>query len=429
MKFLVFGNINAGKSTVIESLRKQLPAWPAMQIDEFRRKHGDGTWEGDNRAMEEFCEAVAQADEAIVECTGLGPLGRKLKNKVPPKQAAILWVTAPLNVCLERVNLKDLGSVPYPPSPEPIEATIARCHAEFARGDLDDLWQDHVLWTFELQGDDDVDQAAPLALPLRQLDVMSRIVSAVQEMSEVDALIWLGSGARGTMDAKSDIDLFAWTSLAPEVLAGRVVAAVDGCRLCQTLGSKFALWFEDFTLVEITCSETLSDIDEFYRESRIRNVNRSLLKGPKVVLEHLEGASLERVHASARIYPLVEKLTYFLASLPGIMDRGDRYKYFFHANIVIHTLIQIRALTAGDDFLLHLPRHALRHVDDELARKIWFTPDADYYAHFPVLIEAVRDALRTVPALQMDTSRHVRFVEDQATRLRRDTPDGRSIFG
>ena len=62
---------------------------------------------------------------------------------------------------------------------------------------------------------------------------------------------------------------------------------------------------------------------------------------------------------------VVRGVAYFVLSLPPIARKADQYKHYFHNNIVVHNIIQLKALASGDDFLNLLPPNALRFLQPD----------------------------------------------------------------
>ena len=151
---------------------------------------------------------AANTFDAIFECTGLGPLRRKMLDALPAKEAPVLHVVAPLHTYLSRIVSKDFASTPYPPFSESLPDTIRRCHSEFERGDLQILWDDMALWTFTVDGMAEDIRRETERVPLRQLSALAAM------------------GARGELTPESDIDPFSVTNVEADRLSGLLAAAI-----------------------------------------------------------------------------------------------------------------------------------------------------------------------------------------------------------
>ena len=396
MRILVFGNINAGKSTIVSELLKVIPETPVLSIDNYRRQHGDGTHGGDVLAMDQFVRHVAESCDAIVECTGLGPLGHKLHDTLPAKEALVLHVVAPLEECLARIAKKDFALTPYPPFSEILPDTIRRCHNEFERGDLRALWDDVALWIFAINGTVSDLRSEIKLLPIRQLLALSAVVRAARAIGTIRSLVWYGSGARGELTPESDIDLFAVTDLSVDRISCLLAAAIPEVVFQDHVGTKATLRFVDRTLVEIDCSNDLSRINTFYAEARVQDHARTVLIGDDDVREHLCGLASRRVDQTPLIKSLLSECVYFVLSLPPIARKGDRYKFYFHNNIVVHNVIRLKALATGDDFLNFLPPNALCFLEPDEVGVLLYNLGDDMIAHARRLRRYLRRFIETL---------------------------------
>ena len=411
MRILVFGNINAGKSVVVSELLRRYPVTPVLSIDDYRRRYGDGTHEGDTLAMDRFVGDATATFDGIIECTGLGPLGYKLHEALPVKEVLLLHVTVPLEECLSRIDRKDFAATPYPPFSESLPDTIRRCHAEFERGDLQALWDDVALWTFPVDGTTSDLRNEIDRLPLRQLSALASVVYALRKSRRIDALVWYGSGARGELTPESDIDLFAVTAVSANELSNLLADTIPDIVFHDHIGTKVTLRFADHTLVEINCSRNMSGIDAFYVEARIQNHRRAVLIGDGDVREHLETIASRDVDRTPLADFLLSECVYFVLSLPSIASRGDQYKYYFHNNIVIHNVIRLKALASEDDFLNFLPPNALRFLEPEEVEVLSYRLGDDMVIHARGLRSYMQRLIKTLGLPDIDRARYVSYLE------------------
>ncbi|MBF9018491.1 MULTISPECIES: hypothetical protein [unclassified Oceanispirochaeta] len=131
MRIFIFGNINSGKSTLLDVLKIRYPQYSILRIDDFRRKYGKGDIESDLYAQEMFVQAVLEHENALVESTGLGPLGQRLKEAFHGLLGVILYVDTPIYLCLERIDPEKFKNTPYPVFSETLENTAhsgESCH-------------------------------------------------------------------------------------------------------------------------------------------------------------------------------------------------------------------------------------------------------------------------------------------------------------
>ena len=66
--------------------------------------------------------------------------------------------------------------------------------------------------------------------------------------------------------------------------------------------------------------------------------------------------SAGRPDPATLISEAVKRLVFFVLSLDHIAKQGDRYKFFFHNNIIIHELVRLERLIQGDVSYHYLPK-------------------------------------------------------------------------
>jgi predicted nucleotidyltransferase len=411
MRILVFGNINAGKSRVVEYVRHLVPGLPILSIDGYRKKYGDGSFDGDQRAIQQFVSDVARTTRCVVECTGLGPLGTQLHDALSEKESVVLHVITAETTCLDRIAGKDFANTPYPPFDEQLPDTIRRCHAEFARGDLEAMWSDSALWTFPLSGESSAIERDVSSLPLSQLRALAEVVRVLKDAHDVDVLVWYGSGPRGELTPESDIDLFAVTTASVVELAARLHRAISDAVFHDTIGEKITLRFASGVLVEIGCGRQLSEIDPFYAESRIPEPSSSLLIGDQHSAIHLSEVAGRPIDRGPEIRYLVSECFYFILSLPPLARKNDRYKFYFHNNIIFHNIIRLKALESGDTVANYLPADALRCLSDSEIEILTFAFNQDMPEHYRNLVDYFGAFVATLRLPLVDYEQYVRYIE------------------
>jgi len=293
MRIFVFGNINSGKTSVCSLLLKVFRDYRIYSIDDFRKQYGKGDFESDVLAQDNFVNAVAELNQEIVECTGLGPLGRKLSAACHQKGDLIIHVKTPLAICHERIKLKDFSEIPYPPFEETLENTIIRCHNEFENGDLTDLWRDRVLEIIEIDGSE-VKLSDIEALPVRMFSYLDEIVRFSHSNQDIRALILIGSLAIGELTEYSDIDLFILSKLSTDQIKQLLKETLKNPIFFDQIGNKITIRYSDNHLIEIHCVNDIEDMRIFYRESHIKSISRTILKGEKSLVVTLESFTIYR---------------------------------------------------------------------------------------------------------------------------------------
>lgn len=154
MRILVLGNINAGKTTIANALAHVLGC-PLISIDAYRVKYGKGDVESETEAQRRFIADVVATEDTIVECTGLGTLGRDLSAALKGQNGLAVIIDTPEGECLRRLGRKHFEAIPYPQSyreKESIEATIHRTQRELDNGGIFDLWRESCRGFVTLKG-------------------------------------------------------------------------------------------------------------------------------------------------------------------------------------------------------------------------------------------------------------------------------------
>lgn len=119
MKILVFGNIGSGKSTLSRVISEKLNEFELVEIDDFRKRYGDGTMEAEQVAKRNFYNAIVPEKNQIIEVMGAGDTGEALFETMQsmPEQKLVIILKTPLEECILRLKERQ-WVVPYPAPPE-----------------------------------------------------------------------------------------------------------------------------------------------------------------------------------------------------------------------------------------------------------------------------------------------------------------------
>lgn len=378
MLVLVVGNINSGKSHAVRLIQKILPEYPVLSIDEYRKKYGDGTIEAEVKTRERFVNDVAASTDAIVELSGMGPLGTMLESIIPSKRSLVIHVAEDVEVCLSRLACKDFSTIPYPTVEERLEDTIVRIDHEIKEGSLHHLWNAKCLAFITVQNDDRIDETLA-AIPFLLYEKAIRVFDRLNALPEIREIVLYGSIARGELTPYSDIDMMVTSTLS---LLEVEIALSDlkGLTYHDTPDGKITLYFGDL-LVEVVVVKQLCENAKYYAHSNITDVKGSILKGDKrtseilVEIQHQFQPDIEQIKSDT-----LKRLVFFIRSLPGIARKDDVYKYFFHVNIIIHELVCLERIARNDLHFLYLPKQVVRNTSIRLERLI-YTFGQDYAQH------------------------------------------------
>ena len=140
MKTFIFGNAGSGKTTLLKRI-KETSAIELFSIDDFRRKYGDGSINGEKLARLHFLDQVCSNKDQVIECTGIGEVALSLFRKVEQTDERILIITllVPAEICKKRLTNR-VFDVPYPKPPSEIGAFVDRTELEIQKGFIGRLW-------------------------------------------------------------------------------------------------------------------------------------------------------------------------------------------------------------------------------------------------------------------------------------------------
>ncbi|NOY08713.1 MAG: hypothetical protein GXP33_07715 [Spirochaetes bacterium] len=393
MKIFVFGNINAGKTYYSNILHELYPAYKILRIDDFRIKYGKGDIDSDIAAQDKFAEAADATSEGIIECTGLGPLGQKLAKSCTNKRDIIIHIKASPEICLDRVKNKNFSKIPYPPFEETIENTIIRCHRQLKNGALEKLWKGKIIEIIEAEGIS-ASKEEIKKIPINLYSDLDQILRFAHDSDKIDALISSGSFARGELTEFSDIDLFAITDLSTKKLQQQLKENIESIKFIDRIGNKITLRFPDQILAEINCIRHFDEIKVFYRESFTKDVGKTLLKGDKSYIKKLESAGKYcKNHFHRLAENLLSELFYFILSLNQLTEKRDRYKFYFHNNIILHNIIRLKAMDKGNYEFNYLPIDSEKYLSENEKKILFFNIKDDMKNHTLNIIHYFNDFL------------------------------------
>jgi predicted nucleotidyltransferase len=386
MLVLVVGNINSGKSHAVRLIQAILPEYPVLAIDEYRKKFGDGTIESELETRKRFVEDVACSTDAIVELSGMGPLGTMLESAIPPKRFVVVHIDEDVNVCLERVALKDFASIPYPKFEETLENTIRRINQEVHSGQLKKLWKAKNLAFFTIENNVNLKNEIE-AIPFRLYEKTILVLTRLMDMKEIREIVVYGSLARKELSIHSDVDMMVTTDLSLRELEEEL-SMLPGLSFHDTPDGKVTLYFDNW-LVEVVVVPRLEENAKYYVNSYIEDIKGSILKGNDDTLLTLMSMQ-ENFHPNVECLrqETLKRLNFFLKSLPGIAKKYDAYKYFFHTNIIIHELVRLERIVQNDLHYLYLPKQVASTTAISLQR-LAYTFEQEFEQHQRCLSEEV----------------------------------------
>ncbi|MBK9483459.1 MAG: hypothetical protein IPO02_16105 [Bacteroidetes bacterium] len=115
MKLLLFGNVGCGKSTISREIISSGKQFQLLNIDDFRRKFGDGSMEKEKLAKERFVDEIdIDNSNQIIECSGWRIQKKWSLKALKCKDRILVFVLlADSSICILRL-LNRIWDIPYP---------------------------------------------------------------------------------------------------------------------------------------------------------------------------------------------------------------------------------------------------------------------------------------------------------------------------
>lgn len=101
MKIIIVGNIASGKSTIAAKLAEQTK-FQLLQIDAYRKLHGDGSREADHAAKRAFADACGMPGNFVIELLGTGQTALMVYRAVYNYPTMVFGIYATPATCLSR---------------------------------------------------------------------------------------------------------------------------------------------------------------------------------------------------------------------------------------------------------------------------------------------------------------------------------------
>lgn len=398
MRIFVVGNINAGKSFVIDKLSKIFKSYEIISIDGFRRIYGDGTLEKEYYAREKFIESILKHENCIVEYSGGKTITELFIDKLKTNSFIVFEIIEKVEVCLNRISSKDFSKTPYPKFSESLENTIIRLDQEYKSGCIQENFKDKYLKKFDVNSSMEIS-----SLPLYQYELALKVSTILFDTK--DTLISYGSLARDMLTLYSDIDLF--------LITNKSVSQIHETLKRHFGGSKFILQrnqidlYDQQQLVELTVVTDIKDIRKYYRSGLITDVRKTLLFGDSSALSTLSEYAVSSNHNLIEEFDYtISRLDYYCESLKRLIPKMDEYKYYFHSNIVIHEYVRLEYFISGGRAFAYLPKNANRLINDiSLNQMVYHFGDnqLEHYERLRTLVDSLIDKANQYKIMFLDS--------------------------
>ena len=373
MKIFVLGNINAGKSYAIERLRRLLPNYSVLQIDEYRKKYCDGSIEKEELLWSSFAKDVLNHENAIVEFSGGGKIAENIISGLTPKTCIVLKILEDVAICLDRIKTKDFSATPYPkyPGAESLEETIIRIDRNMQDGIIEHTWSESAIKIFDIKDVSELEK-----IPFIHYEKTIKLINLYKDTDV--KMFMFGSMGRGELSFNSDIDLFLLSDKDASYHANIIRDYFDKV---SVMGNEVVIR-EDGVLIELDVIREIKAAECFYSTGNIKNVKATIIFGDTVLEKQLNDFKNKERNICEELKFITERLNYYVLSLPPLMRKGDEYKYFFHNNIIVHEYVKLKAILAGVIDYNYLPCMAKQYLTDDEWNKIIYSFGDDMIKHY-----------------------------------------------
>lgn len=201
-------------------------------------------------------------------------------------------------------------------------------------------------------------------------EFIQKLKRLAPEIMGVRALFLIGSCARGTHTANSDIDiqilvdeLFEESQLAPLLM--REFASYGAMIRSCKLRSKLTVYSEQYPKIDIAIYTQISALERNYVGSELKDLESSILyicpKEQLSITNHLQKLiSLGTPQIGAEeIEALIDRFVYEYESASTMHKRSDAYQFYFFYNIALQCVVQLASLAREDTSFNFLPKKFL----------------------------------------------------------------------
>ena len=386
MRLFVLGNISSGKSFLFEKLRAVLPNYHVLKIDDYRIQNSDGSIEKEEQLWKTFPKEIVKYKNVIVELTGGGEVSDNILNLLEPNAFIVLKLNSSVDVCIARSSTKEFMCIQYPQYPYMggIADTIRTIGKNMSDGCIEQLW-DKALKILSTDSNIDIN-----TLPLNQYEMIFRLKEV---LSTIKSSVFLyGSAGRGNMNILSDVDMYILTLEPFEKVAELLNQNFSGVRI---MGNMFIIR-DKKVLAELSYINDIKNAELFYNKSLIRQPEKTLLKDDFSVLHQLEYFSKIKIDYRNEVNYTVERMFYYVESLPSIILKKDEYKFFFHNNIVIHEYIKLNAFLQNNFDYSYLPVQAKNYLSESELTDIVFIFGDDMKAHYKTIKNMILKLIKEI---------------------------------
>lgn len=371
MQIFVVGNINAGKSVVVDKLSKIFPYYSLLSIDHYRQRYGDGTHEKEIEVRNRFACDILESHDAIIEFSGGSSIASLFIDQLIPNRFLVIEVQADAEICLERIAVKDFSQTPYPTYTETIEATILRLDSEFRQGSIQTNFRNKYLIKYNLRSDCNLYE-----YPWLQYHYALKLVKLLEENGKV--IISYGSMGAGRMNVHSDVDLFLLTVESVDNVVSRVHKLWAEAEIVIQK-NQIAIFYCD-QLLEVKVIQSIEEAKEYYQTAEIIDPEKTVLFDKNGVISILKKWLQEK--GDNEFKNTLDRYRYFIRTLPRLINKQDSYKYYFHCNIILHEYMKLTYQLLGNKEYLYLPKNAKQYLSLEEWERLPYSIGENLQEHY-----------------------------------------------
>ena len=367
LRVFVFGNINSGKSTLSHCLQQVLPDYQYLAIDEYRKRFGNGTVQGEESAISNFIDDCLQFSNSIIEFSGCGSAADRLEKVLPRCSAIMLVCQRDTEDCINSISNEKFVEAPYPQEFQKLESladTIRRLAPATTETALLDRWQWYIWQSYTipfLATEKEIIQA----VCFEHHKYAEQLKDFALNNEHIEELVAYGSMGANRLHQYSDLDFYVRSDIDPKNMKLLLESHFEQQVLhSDSLGNKITLRMKSALLIEVVCGRELEETALYYRESQIGRPEMTVFKGSRKTVETLYKFIEENKSIREMASPIVAEIYFLFCSLPKLLESGDSYKYYFHIAIMQHYAVQLESLLAENLKYNYLPKHAVNALPD-----------------------------------------------------------------
>lgn len=201
---------------------------------------------------------------------------------------------------------------------------------------------------------------------MKQIKIIEHLQKVSDKISNIEAILLIGSFGRKTFSYNSDIDIsllvnenFKEQQFSEEIKKINLPFAVHKV-LWVELRNKCVVYFEETTKLEFNICRNIEEIDKYFLGSEISDYKSCILFNKNPFLEkHLQKIidykQNNPIELSSLYVKIIDKFIYDFEQFSMYHKRSDAYKTYFHYNLALNDCLQLLQLNKNEVRFLYLP--------------------------------------------------------------------------